>query len=69
LFSWVIAFDEVGWPGFIEASIFISILLVALIYLWRIGALELKKHHLPYKETVRKQTRTNLNLQDNARNQ
>mgnify|MGYP006124345151 FL=1 len=50
LFSWVIAFDEVGWPGFIEASIFIIILLVALIYLWRIGALELKHRHLPFKD-------------------
>jgi NADH-quinone oxidoreductase subunit A len=50
LFSWVIAFDEVGWAGFIEASIFIIILLVALIYLWRIGALELTHRHLPFKE-------------------
>jgi len=50
LFSWVIAFDEVGWMGFIEATIFIVILLVALIYLWRIGALELKHRHLPFKE-------------------
>ena len=50
LFSWVIAFDEVGWPGFIEATIFIVILLVALIYLWRIGALELKHRHLPFKD-------------------
>jgi NADH-quinone oxidoreductase subunit A len=49
LFSWVIAFDEVGWPGFIEASIFIVILLVALIYLCRIGALALKHRHLPFK--------------------
>ena len=24
LFAWVIAFDEVGWAGFIEASIFIA---------------------------------------------
>ncbi|MCJ8322078.1 MAG: NADH-quinone oxidoreductase subunit A [Colwellia sp.] len=50
LFSWVIAFDEVGWMGFIEATIFIIILFVALIYLWRIGALELKHRHLPFKE-------------------
>ncbi len=55
LFSWVIAFDEVGWAGFIEASIFIVILLVALIYLWRIGALELKHRHLPFKEQHRPQ--------------
>ncbi|MDO6444256.1 NADH-quinone oxidoreductase subunit A [Colwellia sp. 1_MG-2023] len=49
LFAWVIAFDEVGWLGFIEASIFIIVLLVALIYIWRIGGLSLKKRHLPYR--------------------
>jgi len=49
LFAWVIAFDEVGLAGFIEASIFIGVLLVALIYIWRIGALELKHRHLPFR--------------------
>ena len=49
LFAWVIAFDEVGWAGFIEASIFIFILLAALIYLWRIGALNLKHRHIPFR--------------------
>ena len=50
LFAWVIAFDEVGWAGFIEASVFITILLAALIYLIRIGALELKKRHQPFRQ-------------------
>ena len=45
LFAWVIAFDEVGVLGFIEASIFIIVLLAALIYLIRVGALELKHRH------------------------
>ena len=49
LFAWVIAFDEVGWPGFIEASIFIAVLLAALIYLIRIGALELTRRHQPFR--------------------
>ena len=31
---------ESGWPGFIEAAIFITVLLAGLIYIWRIGALE-----------------------------
>ncbi len=52
LFAWVIAFDEVGIAGFIEAAIFIGILLVALIYVWRIGALEIKRKHLPLRESV-----------------
>ena len=33
LYSWAIALKESGWAGFIEAVIFIVILLVALIYL------------------------------------
>ncbi len=50
LFAWVIAFDDVGWAGFIEASIFIGVLLAALIYIVRIGALELKHRHLPFRQ-------------------
>lgn len=53
LFAWVIAFDEVGLAGFIEAAIFIGILLVALIYVWRIGGLQLKHKHLPARELLR----------------
>lgn len=40
LFAWAVAVRENGWPGFIEISIFIFILLAALFYLWRIGALD-----------------------------
>lgn len=40
LFAWAIGLRESGWPGLIEACIFISILLASLVYLWRIGALE-----------------------------
>ena len=45
LFAWVIAFDEVGVSGFIEAVIFITVLLAALLYLIRIGALKLIHRH------------------------
>lgn len=40
LFAWAIGVRESGWPGFIEASIFIGILVASLVYLWRIGGLE-----------------------------
>ncbi len=40
LFSWAVAVRQAGWPGFIEITIFIGILLAALFYLWRIGALD-----------------------------
>lgn len=40
LFAWALVVREAGWAGFIEISIFISVLLIALFYLWRIGALD-----------------------------
>ena len=40
LFAWAVAVREAGWLGFIEISVFIFILVLALIYLWRIGALD-----------------------------
>ena len=40
LFAWSVSVRESGWVGFVEAAIFIILLLVGLIYLWRIGALD-----------------------------
>jgi NADH-quinone oxidoreductase subunit A len=40
LFAWAVAARQVGWAGYIEVLIFIGILVAALIYLWRIGALD-----------------------------
>lgn len=40
LFAWAVAFRELGWPGYIEAVIFIGVLGAALAYLWRLGALD-----------------------------
>lgn len=40
LFAWSVSVRESGWVGFIEAATFIVLLLVGLIYLWRIGALD-----------------------------
>ena len=40
LFAWAVAVEQAGWPGFIEISVFVFILVVALFYLWRIGALD-----------------------------
>ena len=39
LYAWAIAVREAGWAGYIEAIVFIGILLAALAYLWRLGAL------------------------------
>lgn len=40
LYAWAVSVRETGWTGFIEATIFILILFVGLVYLWRIGALK-----------------------------
>ena len=40
IISWAIAFRKVGWGGYIGVLIFIFILLVVLLYEWRIGALD-----------------------------
>jgi NADH-quinone oxidoreductase subunit A len=40
IFAWAVAVRETGWAGYAEVSIFVIVLLVALGYLWRTGALE-----------------------------
>src|SRR5512134_3038249 len=40
LFAWAIGVRELGWAGFVEALIFVGVLLAALAYLWKLGALE-----------------------------
>lgn len=40
LFLWSVAGRKLGWPGYVETLIFAGILLAALVYLWRTGALD-----------------------------
>jgi NADH-quinone oxidoreductase subunit A len=40
LYAWSVSVRESGWVGFIEAAIFILVLLAGLVYLVRIGALD-----------------------------
>ncbi len=40
IFAWAVALREAGWTGYIEMLIFIGVLLAALLYLWRLGALD-----------------------------
>lgn len=40
LYAWAVSARENGWVGFIEVTIFIVVLLVGLIWLWRLGALD-----------------------------
>ncbi|MFN3925809.1 MAG: NADH-quinone oxidoreductase subunit A [Pseudanabaenaceae cyanobacterium] len=40
LYPWAVAFNKLGIFAFIEALIFIAILVLGLVYAWRKGALE-----------------------------
>lgn len=38
--SWAVAYDLLGWTGFLNVSFFILILFVGLVHLWKTGGLE-----------------------------
>ena len=40
IFAWAVSLRETGWAGFIEALIFIVMLVAALTYVWSMGALD-----------------------------
>jgi len=40
LFAWAVAARELGWAGYCEVLLFVSVLFAALIYLWKVGALD-----------------------------
>jgi NADH-quinone oxidoreductase subunit A len=40
IFPWAVMFRELGIFGFIEMSVFLFILILGLIYVWKKGALE-----------------------------
>jgi NADH-quinone oxidoreductase subunit A len=40
VFAWATALRDVSWRGYVEMLIFIGILFGALLYLWRLGALD-----------------------------
>ena len=38
--SWAVAYDLLGWAGFLQIAFFIIILFLGLVYLWKMGGLE-----------------------------
>ena len=40
IFSWSIAFDRLGWKGWLQISFFIFIFLIGLFYIWKQEGLE-----------------------------
>ena len=40
LFAWAVAFKELGWAGYAEAALFIVVLFLGLVYVWKLGGLD-----------------------------
>jgi NADH-quinone oxidoreductase subunit A len=47
IFSWAVALREIGWTGYVEGVVFIGVLFTALVYLWRVGGLDVVTRHGP----------------------
>lgn len=64
IFSWVIAFRELGWFGYIGVLIFVILLFVVLIYEWKNGALDFgpdgKKILKAYKRLTAKEKKNEV---------
>ena len=55
--AWAIAFRQLGWLGYTAIAIFIAILLLALIYEWRSGALDFTVSARKIRKEVRRLNR------------
>ncbi len=40
VFGWAVAGRTLGWAAYVELAVFVAVLGAALVYLWRVGALD-----------------------------
>jgi NADH-quinone oxidoreductase subunit A len=40
IFSWAIAWEKLGWAGWLRITFFIAVLILGLVYVWKKGGLE-----------------------------
>ena len=40
IFAWAVAWEDLGWTGWLQISFFIIVLLLGLVYIWRKKGLE-----------------------------
>lgn len=40
IFAWAVAFDELGWMGWLRITFFVVVLLLSLFYIWKKGGLD-----------------------------
>jgi NADH-quinone oxidoreductase subunit A len=48
LFPWAVVYKDLGWLAFIEMAIFLLILIVGLIYVWKKRDLDWVKYNVKY---------------------
>lgn len=48
LFPWAVVYKDLGWLAFIEMAIFLLILIIGLIYVWRKKDLDWVKYRVKY---------------------
>jgi len=48
LFPWAVVYKNLGWLAFIEMSIFLLVLIVGLVYVWKKGDLNWVKYNVKY---------------------
>lgn len=48
LFPWAVVYQELGWLAFIEMAIFLMVLIVGLIYVWKKKDLDWVKYNVKY---------------------
>jgi NADH-quinone oxidoreductase subunit A len=46
IFAWAIAWEKLGWAGWLHISFFIAVLILGLIYVWKKGGLEWGPTHI-----------------------
>ena len=48
LLPWAVVYKELGWLAFFEMAIFLLILIVGLVYVWKKGDLDWVKYNVKY---------------------
>jgi NADH-quinone oxidoreductase subunit A len=48
LFPWAVVYKDLGWLAFIEMAIFLLILIVGLVYVWKKNDLDWVKYNVKY---------------------
>jgi NADH-quinone oxidoreductase subunit A len=45
IFTWAVAYKDLGWSGWMQMSFFIVFLLIGLLYIWKKGGLDWRPTH------------------------